>query len=231
MNIKSLLFFDCEWVPIVEKYEDLKEYNHELKRIWDSSVLKWNKKRLLDGKENLGPSQYFNEQVGYYPEFNKIICISFGYTNKEGEFVTQSCYGDDEKVNLEPFNTLVDKAYKKGFVLSGYGIKKYDMPYLAKRMMINNIKPSRALNTYGVKPWDVNVYDLVEVWGQGCQKESYTAFDWVVTLLDIPTPKDKIDGSQVAGTYYSGGIETVKEYCEKDVIASYKLAKRLIKLS
>jgi hypothetical protein len=36
----------------------------------------------------------------------------------------------------------------------------------------------------------------------------------------VPTPKDDIDGSQVAGVYYrEGDLERIARYCEKDTLA------------
>ena len=39
-------------------------------------------------------------------------------------------------------------------------------------------------------------------------------------ILGIPSPKDDIDGSQVAKVYYQeNDIDRIIKYCEKDVIA------------
>jgi hypothetical protein len=38
-------------------------------------------------------------------------------------------------------------------------------------------------------------------------------------VLGIPSPKDDIDGSQVAGVYYKEkNLDRIVQYCEKDVI-------------
>jgi hypothetical protein len=47
-------------------------------------------------------------------------------------------------------------------------------------------------------------------------------------VLGIPTPKDDIDGSQVATVYYEEkNIERIVTYCEKDVVT---VAQILLKL-
>jgi predicted methyltransferase len=47
-------------------------------------------------------------------------------------------------------------------------------------------------------------------------------------VLGIPTPKDDIDGSQVANVYYEEkNIERIVTYCEKDVVT---VAQILLKL-
>ena len=47
-------------------------------------------------------------------------------------------------------------------------------------------------------------------------------------MLGIPTPKDDIDGSQVASVYYGGGdLPRIACYCEKDVITTARIFLKL----
>jgi hypothetical protein len=47
-------------------------------------------------------------------------------------------------------------------------------------------------------------------------------------VLGIPTPKDDIDGSQVARVYYEEkNIDRIITYCEKDVITIAQIVLRL----
>ncbi len=42
----------------------------------------------------------------------------------------------------------------------------------------------------------------------------------LTTILGIPSPKDDIDGSQVAEVYYKDNdLKRIVSYCEKDTIA------------
>jgi hypothetical protein len=104
------------------------------------------------------------------------------------------------------------------------------MPWLAKRMMINDIKPPSNIMLYGKKPWDVEVFDLPEVWGSGSMSESFTAFEIVSTALGLGSSKDDISGYEVRSVYYDepNGIERIKTYCEKDVDVTMDLAEKLI---
>jgi len=43
-------------------------------------------------------------------------------------------------------------------------------------------------------------------------------------LLDFPSPKDDIDGSQVGRVYWEeNDVERISFYCEKDVLATIQL--------
>jgi len=227
MNLKQLFFFDCEYVPIVKQFSDLKTEFPELYDSWHRRCKKWNDDRNILEEEPLSDETFWKREAHKMSEFLKTICISFGYLGKDGQFKIGSFYDNNEVEILKLFNQLLDNVSKKGMVLSGYSIKRYDMPFLAKRMTINNIKPSEMLNVYGKKPWDVNVYDLIEVWGQGCHGESYTPFDICLTVNKVVTSKDDISGYEVKKVYYNegrSGLERIKDYCEKDVKASYDLA-------
>ena len=49
----------------------------------------------------------------------------------------------------------------------------------------------------------------------------------MAALFDIPTPKDDIDGSQVAGVYYQEkDLERIKIYCQKDTLTVAQLLLR-----
>lgn len=126
--------------------------------------------------------------------------------------------------------TLFSNVATKGFILCGYAIKRFDMPWLSKRMMANAVIPPSSLCMYGKKPWDVEVFDLPEVWGQGNMQESFTPFELSCAALGIESSKGDLDGSKVAEAYFNGEIERIKDYCELDVEKTMTLATRLIEL-
>ena len=61
------------------------------------------------------------------------------------------------------------------------------------------------------------------MWRFGDYK-SYTSLELLTTILNIPTPKDDIAGSDVARVYWQEkNIERIVTYCQKDVIAVVQL--------
>ncbi len=61
--------------------------------------------------------------------------------------------------------------------------------------------------------------DTMELWKFGDYKH-YTSLKLLTHILGIPSPKEDIDGSQVAEVYYSDqDLERIVAYCERDVIA------------
>ena len=57
------------------------------------------------------------------------------------------------------------------------------------------------------------------MWKFGDYKQ-YTSLKLLTAILGIPSPKDDIDGSEVANVYYKEkNIQRIVTYCEKDIIA------------
>jgi predicted PolB exonuclease-like 3'-5' exonuclease len=232
---EQLFYFDCEWVPIARNLGDFEENHPNLYQSFLHQYAKKggdilpDRKKQEEKSEGMTLQQFWDDKGHFYPEFCKIICVSYGYFYN-GEFLLRSVYGDDEKKLMESIREVMVKVEKAGLFLCGYAIKRFDMPWLSKRMMANDVKPPRSICTYGKKPWEVEVFDLPEVWGQGNMAESFTPFELTCAALGLGNSKGDLDGSKVKEAYWNGEIERIKTYCEKDVEVSMHLASKLIDL-
>jgi phage pi2 protein 07 len=94
-------------------------------------------------------------------------------------------------------------------------------------MIILGLPIPQKLNLFGKKPWEVPHLDTLELWKFGDFKH-YTSLKLLTNVLGIPSPKDDIDGSEVAQVYYADkNIDRIVTYCEKDVIAVAQILLRL----
>ena len=155
-------------------------------------------------------------------EFAKIICISVGYLfvgKGENHFRIKSFYGVEEKQIITDFNELLNSQFsKKQHQLCAHNGKEFDFPFIARRTLINGLKIPRLLDISGKKPWEVNHLDTMELWRFGEYKH-YISIKLLATLFNIPTPKDDIDGSQVADFYWSKkDLERIKKYCQENTL-------------
>ena len=87
------------------------------------------------------------------------------------------------------------------------------------------IDPASIISPYSKKPWDMRITDLSDDW-RGKFAWAYT-FDEVCYELSVDSPKDAINGSDVHKYFWSGRIEEIKTYCEKDVAASIEVSKKI----
>jgi hypothetical protein len=115
-------------------------------------------------------------------------------------------------------------------LLCAHNGKEFDYPYIARRMIINSMIIPDILDNAGRKPWEVKLLDTLDLWKFGDYK-SYTSLDLLTTTLKIPSPKDDIDGSMVAGIYHNEhDIKRIAKYCEKDVLAVAQVLLRFMNL-
>ena len=94
-------------------------------------------------------------------------------------------------------------------------------------MIINSISIPSQLNLFNKKPWEIPHLDTLHLWRFGDYK-NYTSLKLMAHVLGIPSPKDDIDGSQVAKVFYDDkDIDRIVVYCEKDVVTIAQVVLRL----
>ena len=219
LNLENILFLDIETVPETEKFSDLDNTKQDL----------WDAKSRYQRKEEFTAEEFY-DRAGIWAEFGKIICISVGYFNMEGDtrtFRVTSFYGDEIKILKDFKNLLISHFSSNTHLLCAHNGKEFDFPYIARRMIIHNIELPYKLNLFGKKPWEVPHLDTLELWKFGDYK-TYTSLKLLTNVLGIPTPKDDIDGSEVYRVYYEDkDIDRIITYCEKDTIAVAQIFLRL----
>ncbi|NMC37239.1 MAG: 3'-5' exonuclease [Bacteroidales bacterium] len=224
LNVKpeDVLFIDIETVPSARSYDDL-----------DPSIrYHWEKKSKQFRTEEQLPGEVY-ERAGIFAEFGRIICISTGFISERNPFSfrIKSFYGDDEKEILTGFSELIRKfSRNREMLLCAHNGKEFDYPYIARRMIINRIVVPEILDNAGKKPWEIKLLDTLDLWKFGDYK-SYTSLDLLTSILGISSPKDDIDGSQVAGIYWDEhDLDRIAGYCEKDVVAVARVLLRFMNL-
>ena len=223
IRVEDILFLDIETVPASSSHELL---DTKLQALWNK------KSKQFKTPEQTSEDVY--ERAGIYSEFGKIICISVGVIKEKNPFSLRlkSFFGDDEKLLLSDFASMLVKFSKtnKEAILCAHNGKEFDFPYIARRMIINELIIPEILDNAGKKPWEVKLLDTMDLWKFGDYK-NYTSLELLTTILGIPTPKDDIDGSMVAGIYYiENDIERIVRYCEKDVLAIVRVMLRFMNL-
>lgn len=219
LNLENILFLDIETVPEVQYFSELDETKQAL----------WEHKSKYQRKDD-ETAEDFYERAGIWAEFGKIVCISVGYFTLKGDvrnFRVTSFYGDETKILKDFKNLLISHFSETKHLLCAHNGKEFDFPYMARRMIINNMALPHKLNLFGKKPWEVPHLDTLELWKFGDYK-TYTSLKLLTNVLGIPSPKDDIDGSEVCRVFYEeNDIDRIIVYCEKDTIAVAQIFLRL----
>lgn len=224
IKTEDIMFLDIETVPMVSSFDKL---SSAMQALWDK------KSTFFRSDDQTAEDVY--ERAGIYSEFGKIICISVGFFYEKNPFGLRikSFYGDDEKKLLGEFSDVLMKLSGSGkdILLCAHNGKEFDYPYIARRMIINRLVIPDILDNAGKKPWELKLLDTMDLWKFGDHK-NYTSLDLLTSSLGIPSPKDDIDGSMVAGIYYGEkDLARIVRYCEKDVLSVARILLRFMNLS
>ena len=223
--ITKMLFLDIETVGVCKDWSTCQKSNPKIAEQF-VKYFDWFLKRFpednveTDGLEEelQKMNDVYEKRSALVPEFAKIICVSMAFMTKDG-IKQQTFSNHDEKQLLMDVRDLLDRCHKLDFYLCGHNLKNFDIPMLAKRMIINGIMPSKILPSYDTKPWEVKAIDTKEIWQYG----SYTSIgslDLVCSTMGIDTPKDgPIHGGNVHEVYWNNQsrLDEISDYCEKDV--------------
>ncbi len=215
IKLENILFIDIETAPVQYKYTALSATEKEL---WD--------KKMFYAKDTTPEQQY--SKAGIYAEFAKVVCIGLGFI-AEGKFRTKAIAGKDEKEILMEFSTLLSQHFNtKEHFLCAHNGKEFDYPFICRRLLVNGIALPKLLQIQGFKPWEVKHLDTMEMWRFGDIK-NFTSLNLLAHIFGIPSPKDDIDGSQIAKVFYEDdNIQRIKTYCLKDVITLVRIYQCLI---
>ena len=219
IRLENILFLDIETVPEVESFADM---DQEMQLLWDH-------KTQYQRRDEASAEDFYN-RAGIWAEFGKIICISVGYFNIKNDirnFRLTSFFGDEVKI-LKDFSQLLNDHFSgPNHLLCGHNAKEFDIPFIARRMIINRIPLPSKLNLVGKKPWEIPHLDTLEMWKFGDYKH-FTSLKLLAKILGIPSPKDDIDGSEVAAVYYKeNDIDRIVTYCEKDTLTVAQILLRM----
>jgi len=219
-KLSDLLFIDIETVPAFESYDLLDD---EWKSLWDY------KASFL--ARNGESSEELYARAGIYAEFGKVVCVSCGFFHEEDkaiQFRIKTFFGENEHQLLSSLANMLKKHFNKpAHKLVAHNGKEFDFPYLARRLLISGVNLPNILNLGGKKPWEIQHIDTLELWKFGDYKH-YTSLRLLAKVFDLPSPKDDIDGSQVAHVFYiEKNLPRLVQYCENDVLTLANLYLRM----
>jgi predicted PolB exonuclease-like 3'-5' exonuclease len=230
--LTKILFLDIETVGCCPDYEICQNLNPNMANQFEK-YFDWFLKRFPeDNQVGVELTQMMNDvfkkRAGLVPEFAKIVCVSVAFVTDNGDIKKQTFSGDEEKEVLEGVQKLLDRCGKLDFFLCGHNLKNFDIPMLAKRMIVNGLMPPSLLPSYDTKPWEVKAIDTKEIWQYG----SYTSIgslDLLCSCLDIPTSKDGEVTGDIVHEYYwnQNGLSKITEYCERDVLVLIDVINKL----
>jgi len=211
-----IIYFDIE----THRGKEYDELTNELAYAFE--------RHLWDSKSYEKPSDHYKEISALHPEFSQVMCASLG-VERNGQFVTHSYSGKDEKKILEDLSNAFYKFGQVGnVVLCGHNIIGFDIPYMAKRYIISKMKIPAVFNTLGKKPWEINHIDTMNLWKFGGWGN--VSLQVAAAALGVVSKATEYLGENLY-TYDMKDLDfkKVEEYCESDIYATYMIHKAIMR--
>jgi len=227
--LEKLLFIDIETVGAQSDWESLKKSNLELSFVFENYVDWFQKRFPEDADKPVG--QMFVNRSALVPEFARIACVSVAFVTEKGETKIQSFSNENEKDLLQDVQKLLRRVGELGFFLCGHNVKGFDIPMLAKRMIVNGLLPPKILPGHDTKPWEIKALDTKELWQYGGYG-TIASLELMCVSMGVESSKNmEVTGNKVHEAYWiNKDIKGIVEYCEKDVLVLIEVIKKLTSL-
>ena len=193
-----ILRFDIETCP--EVTTEVEWATYPKRQCWE--------KKAENNPEIDGSFKSYLKKAWIYPEFSKVVCVSFKVDDHVNTIISQN-----ERAVLSPAFEVFRSWNGK---LGGFNIYNFDIPFLRKRGIINGFQPPMKLCIADMKPremWD-NIVDVMQIWKQ---TSFACSLDLLSQTLLWDSPKSDGAGDMVASAYRSLNFDWIKKYCEWDV--------------
>jgi hypothetical protein len=225
-ELGKMVFFDIETVASHQSLDHLKNENPTLAQLW-SKRCEYLRERFEENKQK-SDAELFLEKAGLHAEFARIVCATFGRIqfNEGTPYLTLKTYSGEELEVLEGIDKVFNKFSNYKFV--GHNIKRFDVPFICKRLLINEKSLPVGLQIQNLKPWEMPFVDTSDIWSFGAWQESFVSLELLATSLGLPTPKGDISGKDVTQVWYKErDVTRISTYCQADVLAVSQIILKL----
>lgn len=216
------LFFDIETLPADDSKVAVLRY------LYDKKISKADP----DSEKGVETFEKFVEKTSFDGAFGRVCCIAYGLDNRPVE-----CLSGDEKDIVKKFWEIAGRAD----LIIGHNIRDFDLPFIMQRSALLGVKPTwNKFEEPGKKPWDMvkflsfaryknaPIFDTLHEWSNWGDMRNNKSLEHLALAMGIPTPKEGIDGSQVATFYNAGKIKEICDYCMRDVETTRAVYRKMI---
>ncbi len=187
--------------------------------------LVWEKVRVgISDRSSYGKKSYSEDELyrrtALDGNFGRLLCIGYAKEPPAGS-KSQIIIGDEVKILKKFWDVAKDVD-----VFIGHNIMDFDLRFIYKRSVVNNVKPTKFLSfaRYRNNP----IFDTLYEWDKWVVRNTeHTSLDKLAKALDIPSSKGELDGSKVYDYYQNGKLKEIYDYCKADVEVTRQVYKRM----
>lgn len=215
-EVKKLIFFKIETATKYSSFEELEKIDPVLANDWanktdyfltpqEESQFEF----LSDEEKKLLISSYYEKKANLYPEYGKVIAVSFGTFKPDLESKKIITYTGEETKIFEDSKKLFEN---DKYNLAGKGIKEFDVRFLCIRHLANNLPiPERFIQLLKAKPWEISFMDLEDIWKFGSYRPYKPRPTILSNVLSVPSMTTELKYEDINCLYHKG-------YAEEDIV-------------
>ena len=204
--IQNILVWDIETVPDLKRFAIAND---------------------LGGKSDEEVRQEFVTRFPKFPKhiYHSIVCIGALVAHREDTHWKVDAIGAPQvgdRTEKALITAFVDRIAELKPQLVTFNGNSFDLPVLRYRAMINEVAaPGLSVRPYFNRYTD-DAVDLCDVLSS-FSANAKTTLDEISRMMGLPGKPSGIDGSQVETYFLQGRIKEIADYCETDVLNTYRV--------
>ncbi|MGZ4853126.1 MAG: 3'-5' exonuclease [Halobacteriota archaeon] len=157
--------------------------------------------------------------------YHLIVCIGAIVAHRESDHWAVDALGAPhvgERTEKQLVSAFVDRIAELKPQLVTFNGNSFDLPVLRYRAMINSVSaPGLSLRPYFNRYTD-DALDLCDVLSSFAP-HTKASLNELSRIMGMPGKPDGIDGSEVERYFLDGKIKEIAEYCETDIVNTYRV--------
>jgi predicted PolB exonuclease-like 3'-5' exonuclease len=157
--------------------------------------------------------------------YHSIICIGALIAHRDGDHWTTDAVGAPhigERTEKELISSFVDRIAQLSPQLATFNGSSFDLPVLRYRAMVKGVAaPGLMLRPY-FNRYTEDAVDLCDVLSSFSSQAKVTLHE-LCRVAGLPGKPGGISGADVEKYYREGRIREIADYCETDVVNTYRV--------
>ncbi len=212
VSIEDLMFLSVETVPELPSFDYL---SADMQSIWKEKAQKL-------GENNISTEEAYLKYAGITAEFGKVAAVAAGVirqSDKDGAYylITSVYDGTDESQILSNLSELADNFLQNSKnCLAGHGIRRQDLPFCARRIVVNNLNPSK-LQWIGDR-----CIDTADYWTFGDVNAERQPANLIARIVGVEAENDDYNYMSAAQNFHNNS-DTLAERAHRKVITAAQI--------
>ena len=224
VNIENLVFVSVETVPELRSYDYL---SPDMQRLWRQASSDM-------GLGDMTPQESYIQAAGRMAEFGRVAAIAVAVIRRherdeENYLITSVYTSKDEAKLLSEFSGMIDNFFKNpaGHYVVGHAIRRIDMPFYAKRLIVNGVEMPSIFDPEGRRSLPASLIDTADYWAFSDLAAPRLSAELVARAVGVDTSAEDYDYGKAARLYHEeDNVEGLSQRAVRKVLTSAQLLLR-----